>query len=253
MSRFSIVSSLAAFAATLALSAAIPGALAQDESAAPRAGRARATVDLTGYWVSIVTEDWRWRMVTPARGDYASVPLNPEGRHTADLWDPAKDTATGAACKSYGVGGIMRVPGRLHITWADDNTLKIDTDAGTQTRLLRFAGQPTAADQGWQGYSKADWLGRPEANGATRGGSLHVVTTKMRAGYLRKNGVPYSDKAIITEYFVKLPKEPNGSEWFAVNTIVEDPTYLNQPFITSTHFRKEADGAKWSPSPCVAE
>src|ERR1700680_4383151 len=106
----------------------------------PPSPKDAAPMDLTGYWVSIVTEDWRYRMVTPAKGDYASVPLNAEGRKTADTWDPAKDEASGNQCKSYGAAAIMRVPGRIHVTWDNENTLKIETDAGTQTRLLHFGG-----------------------------------------------------------------------------------------------------------------
>src|SRR5579884_4174263 len=126
----------------------------------PRAG---APIDLTGYWVSLVTEDWRFRMVTPPKGDYASVPINAEGRKVADAWDPAKDETAGQQCKSYGAAALMRVPGRLHITWQDDNTLKIETDAGAQTRLFHFAppgGQatvPAGTQASWQGYSIARW------------------------------------------------------------------------------------------------
>ena len=108
----------------------------------PRTPRAAAPVDFTGYWVSVVTEDWRWRMVTPARGDFAGVPLNATARKIGQAWDPAKDEAEGNQCKAYGAAGIMRVPGRLHITWQDDTTLKIETDQGTQTRLLQFGGKP---------------------------------------------------------------------------------------------------------------
>src|SRR5438270_7866217 len=104
----------------------------------PPSPKDAAPMDLTGYWVSIVTEDWRYRMVTPAKGDYASVPLNAEGRKVADTWDPAKDETSGNQCKSYGAAAVMRVPGRLHITWENDNTLRVDTDAGTQTRLFHF-------------------------------------------------------------------------------------------------------------------
>ena len=136
----------------------------------PPAPRAGAPIDLTGYWVSIVTADWRWRMVTPAKGDYQGVQLNPEGRKVADTWDPAKDEAAGEQCRSYGAPALMSVPGRIHITWQDDTTLKIDTDAGTQTRLLRFgaaqgrgatgSGQaPTPNEpRTWQGVSQARWL-----------------------------------------------------------------------------------------------
>src|SRR6266571_4792236 len=101
-------------------------------------GKADAPIDITGYWVSIVTEDWRYRMVTPAKGDYASVPLNADSRKVADAWDPAKDEAAGNQCKAYGAAAVMRVPGRVRISWADDETMKVETDAGTQTRMFYF-------------------------------------------------------------------------------------------------------------------
>ncbi len=232
---------------------------------APRTPQASAPIDLTGWWVSIVTEDWRFRMVTPPKGDYASVPINNEGRRVADTWDLAKDDASGNQCKPFGAAGIMRMPGRLHITWQDPNSLKIETDAGTQTRLLHFGeGQPPAGEPTWQGYSVATWEGRPQRGGGggrggpnlgpagpPQGGSLKVVTTHMRPGYLRKNGVPYSENAVLTEYFDR--HSDYGSEWFTVTTIVNDPKYLTDEFITSTHFRKEPDGSKFSPSPCQTD
>ncbi|HEX5227657.1 MAG TPA: hypothetical protein VFW44_08095 [Bryobacteraceae bacterium] len=227
-----------------------------------KSAQAAAPVDFTGYWVSVVTEDWRWRMVTPIHGDFASIPLNNEGRRIGNAWDPAKDTAAGEQCKAYGAPAIMRIPGRLHFTWADDNTLKIETDAGEQTRLLHFTGKP-AGSKTWQGYSAANWerpvrgSGTPGFGlGATREGShgksLEVVTTDLRAGYLRKNGPPYSENTVLHEYY-DLHKEPNGDTWFTVTTIVEDPTYLTEPFVTSTDFKKIPDGAGWSPSPCTAK
>src|SRR5262245_22686360 len=118
-------------------------------------GRGPDTVstDLTGYWVSLVTEDWRWRMVTPAKGDYTSVPLNPAGRRIADAWDPAKDKASGDECKAYGAPAIMRVPGRLHITQPDATTIRIETDAGMQTRVLHLGNsQPPTQEPTWEGY-----------------------------------------------------------------------------------------------------
>ena len=228
----------------------------------PPSPKDAAPMDLTGYWVSIVTEDWRYRMVTPAKGDYASVPLNPEGRKVADAWDPAKDEASGSQCKSYGAAALMRVPGRLHITWADDNTLKIEADAGTQTRLLHFgAAQPSAGDPTWQGSSAALWDVPPAGRGMgggpavrpgqPRAGTLKVVTTHMRPGYLRKNGVPYSGNATVTEYFDRT-NEPNGDSWLIVTTIVNDPQYLQQEFVTSTHFKKQADATGWAPTACEA-
>ena len=131
----------------------------------PSAPRAAAPIDLTGYWVSIVTQDWRWRMVTPAKGDYQGIQLTPEASKIADAWDPAKDEAAGEQCRSYGAPALMSVPGRLHITWQDDNTLKIETDAGLQTRLFHFGDDQTPANapRTWQGVSVAQWQ-TPRAN-----------------------------------------------------------------------------------------
>ncbi len=217
--------------------------------ASPRAG---APTDFTGYWVSVVTEDWLYRMVTPAKGDYAAVPLNPEGRKLADMWDPAKDEAAGEQCKAYGAPAIMRLPGRVHITWQDDNTLKVEKDSGTQTRLLHFGATGTNLPGGdWQGVSVASWDVAAGARGPVPGNGLKVVTTKLKPGYLRKNGVPYSANAIVTEYYDRT-NETNGDSWMIVETIVDDPMYLNVPFTTSTNFKRQADAAGWNPTPCSA-
>jgi len=222
----------------------------------PPTAKAAAPEDVTGYWVSLVTEDWRYRMVTPPKGDYASVPLNPEGRRVADTWDPAKDEAAGLQCKSYGAAALMRVPTRVHITWADDNTLKVETDAGTQTRQFHFGqAQPPSGDAGWQGFSVANWEfaggARGGRGGPPRGGSLKVATTHLRPGYLRKNGVPYSGNTVLTEYYTRTD-ESDGTSYLIITTMVDDPQYLAQTFVTSTHFKKEPDGGKWSPSACAA-
>jgi hypothetical protein len=245
------------FAATLIVALALSAnifAQGRGGGQAPLAPRAAAPIDLTGYWVSIVTEDWRFRMVTPPKGDFASVPLNAEGTRVGNLWDPAKDEAAGEQCKSYGAPAIMRVPGRVHITWDNDTTLKVEMDAGQQTRLFHFGEfQPPGGPPTWQGNSVASWemAGGGRGRGAPSGGSLKVVTRGMRAGYLRKNGVPYSEKAMVTEYYDRT-NEPNGDSWLVVTTVVNDPAYLNQEFITSTHFRKQADAAGWNPQPCTA-
>jgi hypothetical protein len=230
---------------------------------APRAeigkqGRAGAVLDLTGYWVAVINEDWRWRMITPDKGDFSGVPLTIEGRRFADTWDPVKTEAAGAQCSVYGAPSLMRMPTRLHVTWADDNTLKIETDAGMQTRLLHFGETPPRADRSWQGSSLAMWEGDPAPQAPKRGGGpsgprdLKVTTSDLRAGYLRRNGIPYSDNAKLTEYFDLIPKQPNGDEWLVVNAIVEDPLYLTERFIVSSNFKKEPDGAKWHPTPCSA-
>ena len=231
---------------------AAPPAGGQGRGGGPQTPQAAAPIDLTGTWVSIVNEDWRWRMVTPPKGDYASVPLNAEARKVADAWDPSTD----GSCHAYGAAGLMRIPTRLDITWENPTTLRIDTDAGQQTRRLLFAatqipdGPPTL-----QGHSVAEWEraggGRGGRGGAAAGGTLKVVTTRMRGGWLRKNGVPYSEGAVLTEYFDRFPA-PTGEEWMVVTSIVSDPKYLTADFITSTHFRKEPDRSRFAPAPCRA-
>ena len=271
----------------------------------PRSPRAAAQVDVTGNWVAQITEDWRWRMITPPKGDYASVPLNAAGRQVADGWDPAADAAAGEACRAFGAGGIMRLPTRLKIAWADDNTLRMETDAGTQVRTFTF-GRGGAADSApsWQGYSVAEWLGLPPqgnpfgalvapsqeasaARGATGGapaggaappagrappaagrappeagraapaappparGSLKVVTTNLRPGYLRKNGVPYSERAVVTEYYDRFSMF--GNDYLQVQTVVTDPTYLTTPFVVSNQFKREPDDSRWNPTPCSTD
>ena len=241
-----------AAAAVLAAAALVPTAQAQRGGATLQTPRAAAPNDLTGYWVSIVTEDWRWRMLTPAPKDYASVPLTPAARAVADAWDPAADRANGNECRPYGAGGIMRVPGRLRVTWEDDDTLRVDTDAGTQTRLFHFGDFAPATEPTWQGNAVASW----EMVGATRGrpatgGSLKVVTTGMKPGYVRWNGVPYSADAVVTEHYDRY--SAFGHEWLTVTTIVDDPQYFTMPFITSSDFRREPNGSKWNPTPCVTD
>jgi len=241
--------------------AGVPSSLrAQRQGSVPSASaRDTAPIDLTGYWVSYVTENWRYRMVTPAKGEYRRIPASPAALPIINAWDPAADERAGNQCKSYGAGGIMSVPGRLHITWQDANTLRIDTDAGTQTRLLHFTDRNTSAAPGvsasqqasgaaatWQGESVAHWerVAAPD-----RGGSLSVVTSHLLAGYLRKNGVPYSDRSTVSEHFDVSPL-PDGGQLLLVITTVDDPVYLNGPYIVSPHFKKEPDGSKWDPSPC---
>lgn len=221
----------------------------QPPAAAAPAAKAIAPVDLTGYWVSVISEDWQWRMVTPAKGDYASLPLNAAGRAVADRWNPADD----GSCRAYGAAAVMRLPLRVHITWETDNTLRIDTDAGRQTRRLRFdAAPPAPRFRDAQGHSVARWelTGQAASSGAARWASLKVVTTNMRAGWLRKNGVPYSENAAMTEYFDRFTD--GASEWFTVTTIVDDPTYLTQPLVISSNFKRELDGSNWNPVACRA-
>jgi hypothetical protein len=251
----------AAVAAALALAstaAAQPRRAPAAEATTPRAG---APIDITGHWVSLITDDWVYRMLTPAKGDVSYVPLNAEGRRLAEAWDPARDAAAGEECKGYAAPAIMRLPSRVHITWADDNTLKLDIDTGMQTRLFHFGqGEPQGA-RTWQGWSKASWQlsgtteqfypGPTSLGNIKRAGSLKVDTTNLRAGYLRKNGVPFSEDAFMTEYY-NLIVEDDGNQYLVVQTFVADPRYLTAHFVRTMQFKREPDGSKRNPVPCSA-
>lgn len=244
--------------AMLVVAAAAISAAAQ---VAPPTAQSQPAIDLTGKWVSVVTEDWRWRMVTPPKGDFASLPLNAEGTKVGNAWTPAME----GQCEAFGMAGLLRQPTRLRISWQDPQTLKIETDAGMQTRLLHFdPASPRPAAPSLQGFTVAEWE-RPGASGRgggrgggargqappQPGGSLKATTTMLTAAWLRRNGVPYSSGAEVTELFDRYTM-PNGDEWFSVSTIVHDPAFYTQDVVISSHFKKEGDDARWNPTPCRA-
>lgn len=236
------------------LSISIPQTPALFAQTSLSSAKASAKISLTGTWVSIVNEDWRWRMLTPQKGDYTSVPLNEEGRKVADAWDVSTD----GSCKAYGVGGLMRMPTRVRIQWESEDVLRMETDSGLQVRHLYFATPPAMQKRSLQGRSVASWeVAVPPGDGwgfglaspSRPGGALKVVTTDVQEGWLRRNGVPYGENAVITEYYDTFTG-PDNSKWFVVTTIVDDPQYLMVPFITSSHFRQELGESKWNPRPC---
>ena len=237
---------------TLTLAFVILCSITASGAPAPATAREAAPHDLTGNWVSIVTEDWRYRMMTAPAGDFLGLPLTPQAQELANKWSPQVDAAAGAECKAYGAGGLMRIPTRLHITWANDNVLSIETDAGKQTRLLKFG--PAQDDVGagsLQGVSKARWdLQRQGGRGGpVVNGTVEVITTSMQPGYFRRNGIPYGEQAKMTEYF-ELVTEANGDQYLIVISQLEDPQYLTQPILTSTNFKREPDDSKWNPTGC---
>lgn len=219
-------------------------------AAVPPSAKQQAPIDLTGTWVSLVTEDWRFRMVTPRKGDIENVPVNERGKAEAALWDPVADLARGDECKAYGAPAIMRVPGRVRVTWEGDDTLRLETDAGQQVRRFYFKDDASrSADASRQGYSAARWLSRPLSGDdrSTRVGSLRVDTSNLTPGYFRANGIPYSVNAKVTEYFNIVLFEDQMI--MVVTTTVDDPTFLAEPLINSVQLKKEAS-PKWFPRPC---
>ena len=226
-----------------------------------RTPRERASIDITGQWVAVVTEDWRWRMVTPPIGDTASLPLNARGQAAAGAWSLERDRAEGNLCRAFGAPGLIRQPTRVRIAWEDDDTLALEFDAGRQVRRFEFAAAATAPSEPLlQGHSAARWFRQPQSRGVfgvrtpPLGGSLVVETTRLSGGYLRANGVPYSDRATMKEFFNTFVLPADGGTWLIVTTVVDDPEYLSTQLIMSSQFKKETTMAGWSPRPCeIAE
>jgi len=229
-------------ALALALDAGTNSAQTQPRGAGTSA-RESAPIDLTGTWVSVVFEDWKFRMVTPDPGIFDGIPLNAEGRRVGETWDPEADEAAGDTCKAYGAPAIMRLPGRFRISWQDDETLMIETDQGDQRRFLHF-GAVSPGPPSRQGHSIAEWLPAPAG-----GGSLKVTTNNLLAGYMRMNGAPYSNQTGMTEYF-DVHSLPNGDVYLTITTRVTDPVYFSGPDLKSTDLRRLPNDRGWAPEAC---
>ncbi|MDG2091159.1 MAG: hypothetical protein P8J61_08720 [Gammaproteobacteria bacterium] len=235
-----------------------------DEQMDAVTGMSSAPVDLTGTWVSIVNEDWRFRMVTPQIGDLANIPENEVSREYAMNWTPEMDQ--GNECRAYGAPAIMHEPGRIKISWEDDVTLKLELDAGHQTRYFHFDPNVESGAPSRQGHSFAQWESPRGAQVAAEvsnvvpigmqfprpemvSNALQVVTNNLIPGYLRKNGIQHSGQTEYREYF-NLITIANGTSWLVVDGIVEDPVYLSTDWVTSMNFKKEPDDSKWNPQDC---
>ncbi len=189
-------------------------------------------------------------MVTPPKGDFISIPLSDEGRRVAFAWDPKSD----GSCRAFGAAGLMRMPTRLNITWQGDDVLKVESDAGQQTRLLQFAPAAPSGARSLQGFSAAEWeplgvAGPVRAGGPPPPKALKVVTTNLLEGWLRRNGVAYSEQTTLVEHWDRVAF-PNGDVWLTVSQYVNDPKYLTREYTTSMHFKREPDGSKWNPTSC---
>jgi hypothetical protein len=239
--------------AFVALSTATTAQQAAGRGQGPQqTARAAASTDLTGTWVSVITEEWVSRMVTPRKGYVrgGGIHVTPEGMKLVNAWDPARDEAAGEQCKGYGAVGVTRLPGRVRLSWQDDNTLKAEFEAGNQVRLFHFRAMAHSGPPSWQGHSTAQWE-RAVSAGDRRQGNLKVVTSNLRPQYARKNGLPISASAKVTEYLHVL-NAPNGDQWLSWIGEVDEPQYYLEPYHYSFQFKKVANNAPWAPEACSA-
>lgn len=218
---------------------------------APQSARATATIDVAGTWVSVITEEWVSRMVTPRKGYVrgGGIHLTPEGTKLTNMWDPARDEAAGEQCKGYGAVGVTRLPGKVRLTWQGESALKAEFEAGNQVRLFQFgAASSPSGPPSWQGNSVAQWE-RAVTGPGQRAGNLKVMTTNLRPQYARKNGLPISGNARLTEYLHVL-EAPTGDLWLSWIGELDEPLYYLEPYHYSWQFKKVADNSSWNPEPC---
>ena len=193
-------------------------------------GNLRAEADLTGYWDNIIQEDFGYRLAGPAVGDYSGLPINDAARAIADKWNPEDGYKPENQCKMHGAAYIMRSPIRFFLSYDDDVTIsmKIELEMGRE-RKIYLDGRPVEGPSTEMGHSTGVW----------NGDMLTVTTINMTEKYIRRNGVPNSEQAVMTEHFIR------HDEYISLISIIEDPVYLTQPLIRSVSFRKRDDEFKW--------
>jgi glyoxylase-like metal-dependent hydrolase (beta-lactamase superfamily II) len=203
---------------------------------------AAAQIDLTGMWAPIFHEDQVERVAGPDVGDYTGLPLNDAGRLRADSWDAGLLTLPEHQCKphpsTYGFRGVGNLRISADVDDATQRLVKLNTHIQwqEQKREIWMDGRPhppAYAPHTWQGFSTGRWDGN----------TLVVRTTHLKAGWVRRNGAVISDRATMTERFIR-----HGSVLTHVS-IVEDPVYLAEPLVRTNGFQVTPNPAM-QPYPC---
>jgi hypothetical protein len=203
----------------------------------------RAQVDLAGEWTQNLHEDMPERGDV-AIGDYLSLPINDATRMRADTWDAEQWTMVEHLCHAHPLDYAPRGPSQMRI-WSDVDPLTQGVSAWhtiisymLPERTIYMDGRPHPpewAAHTWQGFSTGEWVGD----------MLKVTTTHLKEGYFRRNGLARSEKATVTEYFIRYPTT------LTLVTIVEDPVYLTEPFIITSDWIQDI-GRQLSPNFCIS-
>lgn len=206
-----------------------------------------AQIDLVGEWAPQFHEDQPERVGGPPVGDYAGLPINDAARFMADAWEASILSVPEHQCKPHPADYSPRGPANLRISkevdTASQETIAYHTHISWQApeRTIWMDGRPhpdELAPHTWQGFSTGEWIGGPNSQ------VLKVVTTHLKKGWIRRNGVPRSDQAELTEYFYR---HGNFLTW---TSIVNDPLYLTEPMIRTSDFMVNP-GQQIAPYPCL--
>jgi hypothetical protein len=202
---------------------------------------AAAQVDFSGEWAPRFWEDQPERVPGPDLGDFAGIPINEAARLRAEAWDASIQTLPEWQCRPHSADYIWRGPSPLRISKEVDPVSREITAFHAEwlrsvDRAVYLDGRPHPPDDAlhtWSGFSTAKWDGP----------ILTVTVTHLKEGYLRRNGLPRSDRATLTEHWIR-----NG-DYLTIVTIVNDPVYLTEPFIRTTDYEL-ALNQQIPPYPC---
>jgi glyoxylase-like metal-dependent hydrolase (beta-lactamase superfamily II) len=202
---------------------------------------ASAQIDFSGEWAPRFWEDQPERVPGPELGDYLGIPISEAARERADTWDASIQTLPEWQCRPHSADYIWRGPSNLRISKEVDPVSREITAFHAEwlrsvDRAIYLDGRPhppADALHTWAGFSTAKW----------DGDMLTVTVTHLKEGYLRRNGLPRSDKATLTEHWIR-----NG-DLLTVMTIVNDPVYLTEPFVRTTDYELDLH-QQVPPYPC---
>jgi hypothetical protein len=199
------------------------------------AAPASAQIDISGQWAARVHEDQPHRGPGAEPGDFTGLPINAAARQRANHWDASSLSIPEEQSKPHAAQYFMRGPGpNLRIQKIADPESQLllaytlEGLYGRDDRVIWMDGRPhpsPLAEHTWDGYS----------TGKIEGNRLTVTTTHMKYGVIQRNGVPASIDSVMTEHFLR------HGNFLTVVTIIDDPTYLEEPFIRTSHWVSSAN------------
>lgn len=203
-----------------------------------------AQMDLSGEWGPRFHEEQPERLGGPEIGDYLGIPINDAARLRADTWDASLLTLPEHQCKPHPADYGVRGPANLRI-WKEvdkdsQQLIAYHTHISWQApeRTIWMDGRPHPPEYAahtWQGFSTGKW----------EGDVLTVTTTHLKAGWIRRNGIPRSDRGTLTEHWIR------HGDYLTLVSIVSDPAYLTEPFIRTTNWVLDPR-QQIAPYPCEA-
>src|SRR5262245_13160452 len=191
------------------------------------AAPAFAQIDFSGEWAPLYHEDAPERGPGPELGDYLEMPINDAARLRADSWDADRISVVQEyQCRPHAADYALRGLGNIRI-WREIDTatqrliaFHMHFLAWDSERTVWMDGRPHPGDYAphtWQGFSTGVW----------EGNMLTITTTHLKANYLRRNGLPRSEKAILTEHWTR------HADWLTIVSVIEDPVFLTEPLVRS--------------------